>query len=404
MRLGILSAKIAEALKDKDIIWIQAVSVGEVMAIRGLITALHTNFPAYKLLISTTTPTGNRVAHSIVSEGDSVIYFPLDLSVIARRVVKKLKPRLFITVETEIWPNLINSLCKRNIPVILLNGRLSPRSFRGYRMVRIFLKKVLSKISLFCMQAERDALRMNSLGAPQKNLVITGNMKFDIFAKDASFQTPGLETFLDLDAQDQLFVAGSTHRGEEEIILQVYKEIRDEFPHLKLLLAPRHIERTGEIEKLIAKYRLASIRASQIKMCGLGMKPTQRSILLLDTIGELNSIYARATIVFVGGSLVKRGGHNILEPAIWGKVILFGPCIFNFRDIIKPFLDNNAAFKVKDKEQLKQVLRTLLNNPDEREEIGMRARRIVEENKGATERNIRLIREVLTRGGEGGAG
>jgi 3-deoxy-D-manno-octulosonic-acid transferase len=402
MRLGILPTKIVEVLRNKNIIWIQAVSVGEVMAIKGIISALHTNFPSYKLLISTTTPTGNRVAHTIVKEIGHVIYFPLDLSLIIRRVVRRLNPHLVIIVETEIWPNLISSLYKRKIPVILLNGRISAHAFQGYRIVKIFLKKVLDKISLFCMQTETDALRIRSLGAKDENLVITGNMKFDIFPQEVRFQTPGLETFLGLVSAGQLFVAGSTHKGEEEIILRVYKEIQDEFPSLKLLLAPRHIDRAAEIEKLITKYGLTSIRASQIKTCSLRGESAQSEILLLDTIGELKSIYKQATVVFIGGSLVKRGGHNILEPAIWSKVVLFGPYMFNFRDIIRPFLDNNAAFKVKDKEELKQVLRTLLNNPREREEIGIKAKRIVEERRGATERNIRLIREILAKRKEQG--
>lgn len=391
MRLGILPAKIADALKDKQIIWIQAVSVGEVMAIRDLIAGLRSNFPAYKLLISTTTPTGNRIARSLVSEGDSVIYFPLDLSMIVRRMVKKVNPRLFITVETEIWPNLITALWKRKIPVILLNGRISPRSFLGYRMTKIFLKKILDKISLFSMQTKTDALRINSLGAPEEKVVVNGNVKFDILAQDTTFQTPGLEAFLDSHGQEQFFVAGSTHRGEEKLVIQVYKEIRDEFPQLRLLLAPRHIERAEEVERLVTKYGFASLRASQVQSCNSKDTP----ILILDTIGELKAVYARAEIVFIGGSLVKKGGHNILEPAIWGKAVLFGPYTFNFKDVIKPFLEHNAALKVKDREQLKDALRTLLNNPNQREAMGLRAKETVEKNRGATERNIQLIKEIL---------
>lgn len=395
MRLGILPAEVTDALKDRNVIWIQAVSVGEVMAIKELISALHNNFPHYKLLISTTTPTGNRVAHSMVGKKDYVIYFPWDLSMIVYRVVKRLNPRLFIIVETEIWPNLISALYRRKIPIILLNGRISADAFRRYRMVKIFLKKVLDKISLFSMQTKEDASRINSLGALKEKIVINGSMKFDILAQATGLQNAALEVFLDLHTEDEFLVAGSTHRGEEEIILEVYREIRDEFPRLKLLLAPRHIERAREIEKLIAKYGLVSIRASQIKMLPLSVEEVQRRILLLDTVGDLSSIYARARVVFIGGSLVKRGGHNILEAAVWGKVVLFGPYMFNFRDIIEPFLDNNAAFMVEDKEQLKKALQTLLGNPDEREEIGMRAKEIVEKKKGATERNIQLIREIL---------
>lgn len=398
MRLGILPVKITDFLKDKEIIWIQAVSVGEVMAIKGLITALHNNFPAYKLLISTTTPTGNKIARGIVGKEDSVIYFPWDLSVIVKKIVKRLNIRLFIIVETEIWPNLISALGKRKVPIILLNGRISSRSFSGYRMVKMLLRKVLSRIKLFCMQTETDALRIKSLGAPGERVVISGNMKFDILAQERGIHSAALEVFLDSHAEDPLFVAGSTHRGEEEIILSAFNEIRNQFSRLRLLIAPRHIERTGEIEKIIAKYGLLSIRVSQISplLLSSSMKEVEEKILILDTIGELNSIYARARIVFVGGSLVKKGGHNILEPAVWGKVILFGPYMSNFRNIIKPFLDNNAAFEVKDKNQLEQALRTFLNgSPQRREEIGTRAKRIVHEQKGATQRNIQLIREIL---------
>lgn len=391
MRFGFLSKDIRERLKADNFIWIHAVSVGEALVISKLIDAIRKEFPGKRLVISTVTPTGNKIARSLAKDNDVVIYSPLDLSLVVKKFVNLIKPSVFITAETEIWPNLINRLHKINIPIILVNGRISRRSFKGYRKIRFFLKGILNKISLFCMQTIDDAEKIIYLGAKKESVKVIGNLKFDETFPENNYQAEDLG----LKATDKLLVAGSTHNNEEEIIIKVYKNILKESPRLKLMIAPRHPDRADKITALIKANNLKVIRFSSIKNEKINLSAYLDYVFLIDTIGDLKSLYNLATVVFIGGSLVKKGGHNIIEPAYFAKPILFGPDMSNFQDMADLFLRKDAAIQVKDAKELQKRLSQLLENGTKIQNLAKRAKSVVDENRGTSQRTISLLKSVL---------
>jgi len=399
MRLGFFSPSLLAKIK-KPTIWLHAVSVGEISSAVSLLNNLRKKYPEYQLVISTVTTAGNRIAQQVASNKDLVVYLPYDLSFIVNKVIKKLSPQLFIILETEIWPNLISILAKKKIPLLIVNGRISNKSFKKYQKIKFLLSSVLRKVNFYCMQTKEDSQRIISLGAPREKVGITGNMKFDSEVPGDRYK----KSDLGLKEENILFVAASTHPGEEEIILEIYKQI--DRKNLRLLIAPRHIERIPQIEKLVQKQELVTQRLSDffISLSADETMPARdrerlfsdttlssSTILLLDTIGELSSLFGIADIVFVGGSLVKRGGHNILEPAFFGKPILFGRYMFNFQEVAALFLQGKGAIVVDNAQELKEAICNLLDNRGRREELGKRARQILEENRGATERNMEVI-------------
>lgn len=386
-RLGILPSN----LKLDCPIWIHAVSVGEAMAIRLLVRELKKENPEKNFVISTITPTGNKIARNIAQPQDFVTYLPFDVGFIIKSVIDRINPCLFIIAETEIWPNLISYLYKKNIPIVIVNGRISDNSFRGYLMIKFLLKPILKKITLFCVQTSRDAQRLNCLGVSEDKIKVTGNMKFDVavFKIDDSHLSY-LRQNLGLVPLDRLWVCGSTHTGEEEMILEVYKQLQGDFPSLKLLIAPRHPERSQEVVNLAKKFDFEPLRISLLTARTQELtKP--RTVFILDTVGELINYYALAEIVFVGGSLVKKGGQNILEPAWLGKPILFGPYMFNFQDSAELFLANQAALLVNHKKELEAKIRELLIHPRLAQEMGQQAKELIIKNTGATQKNQELI-------------
>lgn len=376
-------------------IWVHAVSVGEAMAIRTLVEQLRNIYPNKRFVISTVTPTGNKIAKSIARDGDFVTYLPLDFSFIVKRVIGKIDPSVFIIAETEIWPNLISYLYKKNIPIITVNGRISDSSFKDYLIIKFLLKPILNKISYFCVQTESDLNRFKSLGVQDAKIKVTGNMKFDIadYTGKKYANYTDLRKKLGLKNEDKIFIAASTHPGEEEIILNVYKELWKEFPDLNLLVAPRHPERSKDIAKIASKFgfcsKFISSLPSQSPAC------VTKSVFILDVIGQLMNFYGIADIVFVGGSLVKKGGHNILEPASLAKLIIFGPYMFNFRDIADLFLSNKAAILVNNQEEIRAKIANLLSNPSIAAGFGENARQLIQQNQGATARNIEFIRKFI---------
>jgi 3-deoxy-D-manno-octulosonic-acid transferase len=399
LRLGIIPREMKERLTQGKNIWVHAVSVGEANAVSGLVEKLRRQFPGEKIVISTVTSTGNRLVRSLAGSDDTVIYLPLDLSFITDRFVALINPALFITTETELWPNLITSLSRRNVPIVLVNGRISLGSFRGYRLVEYFMRRILGHIKLFCMQSEGDGRRIIALGADPAKVKITGNMKFDMSlsspeAPDKNNAGPDYARELQsvLGKDFQLLVAGSTHSGEEEIILRIYGELLSQFSHLRLLIAPRHIERACAVEKMVEGSGLSALRLSRLAGNRAG---AQDNVFILDTIGQLKSLYEMATIVFVGGSLVKKGGHNIIEPAFFGKPVIVGPYMFNFKDITKAFLDENAVIKVADEMEFLEEIRILLLSQSQRETMGRLCQRVIKDNRGATDLTLGLIKKAV---------
>ncbi|MFH1359911.1 MAG: 3-deoxy-D-manno-octulosonic acid transferase [Candidatus Omnitrophota bacterium] len=387
MRFGCLPGEIKEALKSKENIWIHAVSVGEVLSVKQLIQNIKKAFPRHQIVLSTVTKTGYAMATKDKGAADVVIFAPLDFSFVVRKVLNLINPKIYIVAETELWPNLLTSLNKRNIPIVQVNGRISDKSFQGYKKIHFFFKKEINRISAFCMQSETDHERVIELGADSRKANVVGNIKFDDLPGEGEYRQKCFETEKDT----QLLVAGSTHSGEEEILLKVFKSLLNDFPNLRLVIAPRHVERTEEILKIVAQEGFDPIRFSDIE----NKKFEQGHVIVVDTLGHLKSIYAMATLVFVGKSLTVGGGHNIIEPACFAKPILIGPFMENFRDIVEIFMSNEAIMQVNDQQELLFKLRELLRNPEEMKTIGRLAKQVVEANAGATQKTINIISKFL---------
>jgi 3-deoxy-D-manno-octulosonic-acid transferase len=371
-------------------IWIHAVSVGEAVLMRGLIARLRASYPSKSFVISTVTPTGNKIARSIAEKSDFVTYLPFDLSFITNRVIRKVRPCAFIIAETEIWPNLISSLYDLKVPIAVLNARISDKSFKGYSTIKYLLKPILNKIHLFCAQSKSDRDRLISLGVEPERIEVTASMKFD----QAWQLSEGVNSFkgkLSLKEEEILLVAGSTHPGEERILLNTYRKLIGSFPHLRLLLAPRHPERADEVALLVRHFGFKPIRISLLQP----KEAFADAVFILDTVGELISFYAAADIVFVGGSLVKKGGQNILEPAALGKPVIFGPHMFNFRDIAAEFLKSNAALQALTPEGLLSIIKELLGDKPKIIELARNSKEVILNNQGATEKNFNLVRKLI---------
>ena len=417
-RCGFYPADVIKRLSGKKVIWVHAVSVGEVMAARTLIETLISRYPDKKIAVSTITKTGNDAAKRLFGNTAAVIYLPVDISFVVRRVLGRVSPELFIIIETELWPNLITALSGMDIPVIVANGRISPKSFRRYMQIRPVFKSVLGKVTFFLMQSDDHAQRIISMGALPERVAVTGNMKFDSAARSyasETLDTDALRGDLCLSPEEPLLIAGSTHKPEEGIVLNVYRELLKSSPHLRLLLAPRHIERASEIETLVRKYGFGAKRISNIMKdegtverralsverkedgtpYALHPTPYGTPVLILDIMGRLSQLYSLGTVVFMGGSLMKKGGQNILEPAIFSRPIVFGPHMFNFKDIAETFVKEQAAVLVKDEEGLFCQASELLKDPGRREEMGRRARMLVDKNRGAADRTIDQIDRLL---------
>ena len=390
-RFGHLPPEIAPALQGVRPLWLHAVSVGEVIAAVPLANALRQRFPHMPLLISTVTDTGQATAREKMV-GAAYLYFPLDYPWVVHQVISCLQPRLFLMVETEIWPNFLRELARQAIPAILVNGRISPRSFRGYRRLRPFMCRVLPAITSFSMQTNLDAERIIAIGAEPSRVRITGNIKYDLaFEPLSSPDERALRTDLGV-GEAPVFMAGSTHRGEEDIVIRAYLQARLQVPALRLLLAPRHLDRLEEIEALLRKHQLMIHRRSRGRLSSGG---DVAPVLLLDTIGELAKLYAVGTVIFVGGSFVPIGGHNVLEPAAHRKAILFGPHMHNFHQIAAALLEAGGAVQVHNPDALGNHVSMLLLQPERRQALGEAAYQVLRANQGAITRTVELIAQVL---------
>jgi len=386
MRFGFFK-KEALGLADKKRVWIHAVSVGEVMVIRNLIKKIKTAYPTYQIVVSVVTPTGFELAKTVMSDGDTVIFAPVDLSFAVRKYVRLIDPVLYLNAETELWPNFLTALHARNIPIIQVNGRISDSAFKGYKFFRFFFKRILSYVTYFCMQGELDKKRIEAMGAPEEKVYAVGNMKFDDVSTADVHGLPPVLTH----SNETIFIAGSTHPGEEEIILDVARSIERQFPYLRLILAPRHPERASEIMRLCTQKGFTAVKFSQIK------DVLNEEVVVVDTIGHLRSLFSLGDVVFLGKSLTVKGGHNIVEPGCFGKPIVIGPFMENFRDITKIFLENDAVIQVKDKSELQTAVVRLLQDKALRARLGNNARNAVEKYRGATEKTFEVVSSVLGR-------
>jgi 3-deoxy-D-manno-octulosonic-acid transferase len=393
-RLGFLP--ITFNLDAEASIWIHAVSVGEALTARALAADLKTRYPRLRLFLSTTTIAGQQVARRSLSDVDGVFYFPFDWTVIVRRTLRLVRPRLFIMMETEIWPNLLRECRRQGVRTVLINGRISSRSYPRYRVVRGFFRRVLADLDRCCMQSEESARRLIELGADPARVTVTGSLKFDSLelpAAAASHSKPRERVlrFFRLSPNRTVLVAGSTLRGEEAAMLRAFGRLKAKLPSALLIIAPRHPERFAEVERLAREARFVTMRRSELP---IDAEP-RADVVVLDTIGELAQLYQVATAVFVGGSLVDQGGHNILEPAVFGKPIVFGSHMQNFTEIADTFLSNDAAVQVRSDEELGDALLTLVTDPVRRARLGAAARALVEANRGAKAKTLDVIANLL---------
>ena len=387
-RWGRLPADVNPA--GRPSIWIHAVSVGEVQAARALIPGLRDRYPDHPLWLSTTTQTGRAVAARV--EGvDGLFYFPLDLPAAVDRVLDRVRPALFLAVETELWPNLLRRCARRGVRTMLVNGRVSDRSYPRYRLVRRLFRRVLADVDRYCAQSEESARRLVALGAPADRVATTGNLKFDAAPPPSSGARSELLRALRFARERPVVMAASTHPGEEGPVLDAWRRLRARAPGRFLVLAPRHPERAAEVAALAAERGIAVVRRSRLPAAGAG----PADVVVLDTVGELAAAFGMATVVFLGGSLAPVGGHNVIEPAAWGKPVVFGPHMRNFAEIADLFLANRAARRIAGAEELEPVLEELLSDPRERAALGAAARSLVAANRGAAARSLAEIAAVL---------
>jgi 3-deoxy-D-manno-octulosonic-acid transferase len=382
-------------------IWIHAVSVGEVLTARALLPELRERYPKLRLFLSTTTMTGQQVARSNLQYVDEVFYFPFDLAPIVKRTMRLVKPRLFIMMETEIWPNLLRACREAGVKTVLVNGRISSRSYPRYRLARRFFRRVLADVDRFCMQSEESARRIVAIGADRDRVTVTGSLKFD------SLEIPGAPTidrgrnrvlrYFRMTPERHVLIAASTLKGEEEPVLEAFQRVRATWGDALLIVAPRKPERFDEVERLA---RRAGWRVARRTELPVDSEP-RVDVVVLDTIGELAQLYQVATAVFVGGSLVDAGGHNILEPAVFGKPIVFGPYMHNFTDIARTFIDNRGAIQVHSDAELENAIVELLSDPVRRAGLGAAARALVEANRGARAKSLAIIGQLVPTGSPG---
>ena len=365
-------------------IWIHAVSVGEVVAAGILVPHLREAFPGARIALSVTTPTGRKVAEERLSGIDDLFYCPFDLSFILRKMIARVRPSALVVIETEIWPNLLREARITGALTLLVNGRISDRSFPGYLRIRFFLKRYLKEIDRFLMQSETYARRIAEIGAAPSSIRVVGSLKFDA-APDGATPPSARVT----PKGRRILVAGSTLDPEERIVFSVFERLRIAAPDLFLVMAPRHVPRFEAV------WELASSRGLRVARRSRGESVGEADMLLLDTLGELASVYAEADYAFVGGSLASWGGHNIIEPASWGKPVLFGPHMQNFADVARIFLEAEAAIQVRDEAELESALRDLLARPERCEELSRKAEAVVAENRGAASRTVSALKELL---------
>ncbi|MCF6157254.1 MAG: 3-deoxy-D-manno-octulosonic acid transferase [wastewater metagenome] len=380
--------------------WIHCASVGEVLTIKTLVKHLEKEFNTWDIVLSTNTNTGLFVAQKNFP-GRKVFYLPLDFSWIIDKVLNAIAPNCLILIELELWPNFIMAAAKRNIPVILLNARISEKSLKWYRILskisERFFESITRKGNFFCARTSGDADRLKNWGIPEEQMVITGNMKFDTIITTLPKETEvQLTQVFEIDKQDKIIVCGSTHEGEEIILLRTFQHIRKKFNTLRFILVPRHIERVNDIITVIESLGLKHVKKTSLDK-GEGTIDRQKyeTVILVDTVGDLLATYSIADCVFVGKSLVPKGGQNILEPAGLAKPIIIGPYTFNFHEEVQLLKEADAIKIVQDESSLSNEMMYVLEHPVEAQNMGKRAQAAVRKQRGATDRNVRIIREIL---------
>ena len=389
-KLGGRQTKMLANLKDGPRVWIHAVSVGEVTAAAPIVASLKMKRPEVEIIFSTSTETGQEMARKFVKGAAAFIYFPLDIPYIVRKMIRLVKPDVFVLVETELWPNFLQVCKMRHIKALMVNGRISPRSYNKYRLTRLFWERILYNLNAAGMIAEIDAVRLQNIGMDSTKINVLGNAKYDALAAlVASALREEIARRCNARQNERFFVAGSTHEGEEKIIIHVYQELLKHHPEFKLIIVPRHIERTKDILGLLQQENFDDVVT--LSDINKGRKRKDERVIVVDVIGELFKVYSLASVVYCGGSLVPRGGQNILEAAAWGKVIFYGPSMEDFSAEKALMEEAGCGNTIRNEEELLQGIIQALENPAEMKRRGERGKAVVLANIGAAARYADLI-------------
>ncbi|HEY6764798.1 MAG TPA: 3-deoxy-D-manno-octulosonic acid transferase [Candidatus Sulfotelmatobacter sp.] len=396
-RLGRVPLRIEMSAKEVEsgsfsparVIWVHAVSVGEIIAVGGLIASLRARFPRHKVYISTTTDTGQAMAQKRFGR-ENVFYFPLDFAFAIRPYLRMLRPELVVIAETEFWPNFLRLANANGARIAIVNARISDRSWPNYRRFRWLLRRVLSDVTLFLAQTDEDAARLRAIGAAENRIKVTGNLKFDAAIPDSLPIVEDLRRSFAETSAGPVLVCGSTAEGEEPQLLKAFESLLPSHPRAVMILAPRHPERFAPVEALLQKTNVRFCRRSLWKGEAL-----TGSVMLVDAMGELAALYRLADVAFVGGSLVPHGGHNIIEPAQYGAAIVVGNYTENFRDIVSLFQSRDAV-RIAASAELPWVFTDLFDHPEERIALGRRAAETLRLQTGATERTLEAVANLLT--------
>ena len=387
-----LFGRLSQSHDGREVVWFHAVSVGEVIQLQKVVDEFRLQTAdRFRVLVSTSTDTGFDLALKRFPDCQ-VTWFPLDFSWAVRKALRSVQPSMVVLMELELWPNFLAECQRRQIPVSVINARMSERSHRGYSRIRSLMAPLFGRLALVAVQSQSNAVRLQFLGVSQDRLHVTGSIKFDGVATDrGNPATEGLRKLFGLSHAETVFVAGSTQEPEELLALRTWLECRKEHPSLRLILVPRHRERFDEVAKLV---RDAGVVVARRSLLETSNRPTADAVILLDTIGELSACWGLADIAFVGGSFGNRGGQNMIEPAAIGAAVLFGPNTWNFRDVVQTFKEANACVQLDSPEELTTAVARLLADPTERQTLGAAARNAVKSNSGATANTATLLAEI----------
>lgn len=392
-RSGRLSSEELMKIRGHETIWVHSVSVGETIAVKSLLESIRKRFPQKKIVLSNGTETGRSISLKL-EEADLCIYFPFDFGFAVRKAMNSIRPSLIIIVETEIWPNFLKRARLQGVPVVLVNGRISDRSFNRYHMFRRIFRMVLKDFSALCMQTDEDARRIAAIGAEPSKVHVAGNLKYDVPVKRISGE--GFASLRDsyrIPRSVSVFTAGSTHQGEEELVIRAYLKLSPGTRDLFMVLVPRHPERAAKVCEILQGEGLSYTLRSRLDERNTPFRSGE--VLVVDTIGELTKLYSVSDLVFVGGSLVPVGGHNILEPVSFHVPVLFGPYMHNFKEIASLVLRFKCGAQVADENELTDAMRGLLENEGKRRDMGRNGAFLLEENSGSIERHLAVIASFL---------
>lgn len=396
-RIGIYNGRINSFLNGKRPIWFHAASVGEVRVLAALIPAYLRESHNKKIIVSTVTKTGREEAKKILPKECLAIFMPIDLRIFVHRAFDVINPKALILTETEFWPNLICYANEKGIKTFCINGRLSDKSYPKYKLAKPLVRRVLSCIDYFFMQSKMDAERLVALGVDKSKVLVFGNIKYDLAQTDLRIKKGVKAAEKPIWAKDKrVLVAGSTHKGEEEVILDAYNRLRENYDDVLLILAPRHLSRAKEIKALIEKNKLRAVMRSEIKAGRGGDYFSSEDIIVLDTMGELRYVYNWGEAAFVGGSLDKTGGHNPLEPAAWGIPVVFGPNMRNCRDIADSLVDEGGAKVIHNADELYLFFNGLLSDDEIKQEMGYKAGLVSEEKRGVSVKVAERLYDLIS--------